>query len=385
MYSFSFFVEFVIINSKERGIMKKWKICFFLSFFFLIIDTNASCKPGALKEISYLQGDYQTIGYCSVERSNLQTGGCMPTAYAMLVANLSDSSVTPVTIRDEICNSSLKSSVRGASGNGPGQASYMLGTSSDAVAVAQKYNIHLERYSSREIEDIKTELKNGSMFIASIKCPSPGKGHDVSGCRFTSSASGHYVVLSNVDSENHIVVLNPGNRATAQQAWSDSEIYGNILNVINQGLWKATGTSSNCSKVTGSGGSSGGSSSGTTTPTKPGSTEDKYPNFFPDLDTDSSCGTIFVNCDGEFNEFGEFLNRLFLLMKILAPALVLILSTVDYVKAILNSNADEMKKVNERTVKRAVVGLIVFFLPFLLELLFHIFGLYDISTHGIGS
>lgn len=386
MDSFSNGIEFVIMICEECGIMKKRILILLVTFFCGIPSVFASCKPEALKEISYLQGNYENIGYCSISATNLRNAGCMPTSYAMLVANLSDSSVTPVTIRDEICNSSLKTSVRGSSGNGPGQASYMLGKGSDAVAVASKYNIQIDRYSSREIEDIKTELKNGSMFIASIKCPNPGNGNEVSGCRFTSSASGHYIVLSNVDENNHIVVLNPGNHATEKGAWDDAAIYGNVLNVINQGLWKATGTSSDCSKVTGGGSSSSGSSGSTSTPsTTPGTTEDQHKDFFPDLDTDSACGTIFVKCNGELNEFGEFMDGLFFFIKILAPALVLILSTVDYVKAILNSNADEIKKVNARTIKRVVIGLIVFFLPILLELLFHLFGLYDISTHGIGS
>ena len=58
---------------------------------------------------------------------------------------------------------------------------------------------------------------------------------------------------------------------------------------------------------------------------------------------------------------------------------------MDYIKAIASSNADDMKKANQRTIKRLIVGLIVFFLPFLLEILFELFGLYDLSTCGVGT
>lgn len=105
---------------------------------------------------------------------------------------------------------------------------------------------------------------------------------------------------------------------------------------------------------------------------------------------DFNCKTIFVqkespDGDVEFTELGQFMNDLFSLIKILTPVLVIALSTIDYVKAIASSNADEMKKANSRTVKRLVIGLIIFVLPFLLEVLFRLFGLYDLSTCGIGT
>lgn len=54
-------------------------------------------------------------------------------------------------------------------------------------------------------------------------------------------------------------------------------------------------------------------------------------------------------------------------------------------KAIASSSADEIKKATNRTIKRLVIGVLVFFLPYLLDLLFHLFGLYDLSRCGIGG
>ena len=133
----------------------------------------------------------------------------------------------------------------------------------------------------------------------------------------------------------------------------------------------------------------GGSSSG-----NGGLTSDPYEddNIFGDNGDsgDFNCKTIFVkkespDGDVEFTELGKFMNDLFALIKIATPVLVIALSTIDYVKAIANSNADEMKRANSRTVKRLVIGLIIFVLPFLLEVLFRLFGLYDLSTCGIGT
>ena len=46
---------------------------------------------------------------------------------------------------------------------------------------------------------------------------------------------------------------------------------------------------------------------------------------------------------------------------------------------------DNLKKVNQKTIKRVIAGLIVFFIPLLLDILFKLFGIYDLSTCGIGS
>ena len=116
--------------------------------------------------------------------------------------------------------------------------------------------------------------------------------------------------------------------------------------------------------------------------------EDPYPGAGPNLNTnaDVSCKKIFKkNNSDEFNDLGQFLQDLFLGIRILAPAMVIILSTIDYIKAIAASSQDDIKKTNQRTIKRMITGVIVFFVPLLLDILFNLFGVYDISTCGIGS
>ena len=95
-------------------------------------------------------------------------------------------------------------------------------------------------------------------------------------------------------------------------------------------------------------------------------------------DKEIDCNTIFLT-NGELNELGKAVNEFFTLIKVIAPVLIIALSTMEYIKAITSNNADEMKKTNKRTIKRIVIGLVLFFLPDLLNLLFKIFGLYGIE------
>ena len=131
------------------------------------------------------------------------------------------------------------------------------------------------------------------------------------------------------------------------------------------------------------------SSGGSTGFIRPGTQEDPDPkNGFKESEIeDITCRNVFMKEDGsdELNELGEFVDGLFTLIKIAAPALVIILSTVDYVKAITNSDDSSMKKVTQKIGKRIIFGFLIFLLPFLLDLLFHLFGLYDLSTCDIGG
>lgn len=85
------------------------------------------------------------------------------------------------------------------------------------------------------------------------------------------------------------------------------------------------------------------------------------------------------------NDFYYMIQDLFNLIKIATPALVIILSLIDYLGAIAKSNDDEVKKANKRTIKRVAIGLAIFFLPFILDIVFEIFGLVDASRCGIGT
>ena len=135
-------------------------------------------------------------------------------------------------------------------------------------------------------------------------------------------------------------------------------------------------------------------------------TEDRYPNNgltpeeealrqdsvssdgnenVPQSDLYTHCPIFVDESDGQPTELYNMLQDLFNLIKIASPALVIVLSTIDYLGAIAKSNDDAVKKANSMTVKRIIIGLAIFFLPFLLDIVFEIFGLVDVSRCGIGT
>ena len=113
-----------------------------------------------------------------------------------------------------------------------------------------------------------------------------------------------------------------------------------------------------------------------------------FTDITSDIDYTPSNGNcpIFAKKDGSgYNELYYILQEAFTFIKILTPIIVGVLSFIDYIKAITSSNDDEVKKATQRTIKRLVIGILLFFLPYFLDLLFDIFGFTDLSRCGIGT
>ncbi len=107
----------------------------------------------------------------------------------------------------------------------------------------------------------------------------------------------------------------------------------------------------------------------------------QYPTLFSKEQV-SFCKKTFRNSEGELTEIGKFVQDTFTIIKIAVPIIVVILSTIEYLR-VISSAMNDVKKANQKTLKRCLIGLLIFFLPYLLELLFYLFGLYDLSTCGI--
>lgn len=109
------------------------------------------------------------------------------------------------------------------------------------------------------------------------------------------------------------------------------------------------------------------------------------PGSTPTAPLYESC-PIFVDAyDGQPTDLYNTLQELFTMIKIATPALVVILSTIDYLGAIAKSDDNEIKKATNRTIRRVIIGLLIFFLPFLLDIIFDVFDLTDVSRCQIGS
>ncbi len=110
---------------------------------------------------------------------------------------------------------------------------------------------------------------------------------------------------------------------------------------------------------------------------------------FPSLLTtkDFSCRNIFYyqNEQGDQKKTGIkiLLDGLFTLIKIGAPILAIALTIVDYMRTLTNYSSENLSKANKRTIKRMSFAIIILLLPFILDLLFDVFGLYDLSSCDI--
>jgi len=347
---------------------KRWIVLLLIIFLFNINEVSAeTCKtPNIDSIVNYYAGDYGHVPYCTGGR-NVQDQGCFVLSMSSILASYGKS-VTPEDMASFLCNNNqLKGAANTVTYGGIIRNPLFTGQYDMAV---------------RDIPDtysaMITALDEGKMVLASVKGPSGG------GTSIFANAT-HYLFIATRD-DKQFYVVNSSKRGAYPNGgtgwYSEDQVLKYIIGSLNNGLWSVI--PNDCSNQGSSGGSHGSSSGNNPSG---GMTEDLHPNIFPDLDsgTEDQCNALFLKKNGELNELGEFVADAFLLIKIAAPILVIVLSTIDYLKAIMNSNSDEIKKANQRTIKRLIIGLIIFFLPFLLDLLFHLFGLYDISKCNIIS
>ena len=83
-----------------------------------------------------------------------------------------------------------------------------------------------------------------------------------------------------------------------------------------------------------------------------------------------------LTCEALFDEDAKkFITGAYFFIEIIAVLMVIGLTIKDYAAAILNSNADEMKKANKRLITRLIVLAIILLLPGLLNLIVKVFNI----------
>ena len=70
----------------------------------------------------------------------------------------------------------------------------------------------------------------------------------------------------------------------------------------------------------------------------------------------------------------EWLQKLFDLIKIIGPILVVLFSAYDYLKSIFSLNDDALTKTNQRFIKRVIAAVLIFLLPALLSIILNFVG-----------
>lgn len=80
-----------------------------------------------------------------------------------------------------------------------------------------------------------------------------------------------------------------------------------------------------------------------------------------------------LNCDNLFADFADVIKTAYFLIEIGALVLVIVLSVLEYAKIILADGQDEMKKANQKLIKRLIVLVVIFLLPALVNLILTVF------------
>lgn len=111
-----------------------------------------------------------------------------------------------------------------------------------------------------------------------------------------------------------------------------------------------------------------------------------------DIEEGKECESIFgdKNYNGEYTDDGEqirppsiayIINTVLMYVRIIVPILIILLGSLDFAKAVTAGKEDEMKKAQITFVKRIVMGVVVFFVPVLVNI---IMWLADIVWQGLG-
>lgn len=92
---------------------------------------------------------------------------------------------------------------------------------------------------------------------------------------------------------------------------------------------------------------------------------------------------VVVTCE-TLGKLRDKLQTYFTIIKVLTPVLIIGLSVVDFVQATTSSDDDAFKKAKDKFVKRLIIGVIIFLLPYLVDIVLQLIDdYYQTSTCGI--
>lgn len=91
------------------------------------------------------------------------------------------------------------------------------------------------------------------------------------------------------------------------------------------------------------------------------------------LKDNKECKGILGNPDNE-DSVAWFLVKILNYLRLLGPLMVLVLSSLDFAKAILTSDDESLKKAQSSLITRLILAALLFVLPTLIEVLLDIFG-----------
>ena len=93
-----------------------------------------------------------------------------------------------------------------------------------------------------------------------------------------------------------------------------------------------------------------------------------------DKDVKNQCASILGDVNDK-DSFAYYLQMIFRFVQYIGPILVIILTTVDYFKAMMSGDDGATKKVNKRTVTRLIAIVCLFFIPMIIQVLLNLFDI----------
>ena len=94
----------------------------------------------------------------------------------------------------------------------------------------------------------------------------------------------------------------------------------------------------------------------------------------PDLKCENIFGEVDENGDFAPETLGYWLKWILDIIKYIAIVALIVLSSVDFFKAMISNDKDAMKKAQSTTIKRFIYAILIFFLPIIIEILMKQFG-----------
>ena len=97
----------------------------------------------------------------------------------------------------------------------------------------------------------------------------------------------------------------------------------------------------------------------------------------------ADCGSSLLGNPSDPDSVAWLLQKLLNYIKVLGPILVIVLSSVDFLKVIIKSDDDAMQTAGKKLGYRLILAGLLFFIPTVVEVLLGIFGLTSDPTCGI--
>ncbi len=102
------------------------------------------------------------------------------------------------------------------------------------------------------------------------------------------------------------------------------------------------------------------------------STEQEIATTEPSSSTPSNGGEFItgdIDCSIFNGDFGKILKQVLDITRFAGPVLTIVLSIMDYIKALASQSQEDIKKANGRFIKRLIISVLIFIVPTLLEIL----------------